>query len=118
MEADHPQTVRQVAYQLVTRGVIEKTEGEYQRTVIRLLTEMRLDGQISPGLGLLMKVGARWTRKRSITRYGCTRTYGQILSPFCATRIRCLHRNLVREGGTLGIIWDEASDYDVLGCCQ
>ena len=36
-------TVRQVFYQLVSRGVIEKTEEQYQGTVIRLMTEMRLD---------------------------------------------------------------------------
>ena len=47
LKADHPQTVRQVFYQLVTRGAVEKTEGEYSRTVVRLLSEMRLDGQIS-----------------------------------------------------------------------
>jgi hypothetical protein len=35
---DHPQTVGQVFYQLVTRGVIENTEAEYQGTMIRLLT--------------------------------------------------------------------------------
>jgi hypothetical protein len=32
---DPPMTVRQVFYQLVTRGVIEKTEEQYQGTVIR-----------------------------------------------------------------------------------
>ena len=47
LKADHPQTVRQVFYQLVARGVIEKSEAEYQSTVIRLLSEMRLDGRIS-----------------------------------------------------------------------
>ena len=31
LAADHPQTVRQVFYQLVTRGIIEKTEAEYQK---------------------------------------------------------------------------------------
>jgi hypothetical protein len=46
LKADHPQTVRQVFYQLVTRGVIEKTEKEYQSTVIRLLKDMRLSDQI------------------------------------------------------------------------
>ena len=46
LSKDNPQTVRQVFYQLVARGVIEKTEGEYKRTVIRLLSEMRLDDQI------------------------------------------------------------------------
>jgi hypothetical protein len=44
---DRPMTVRQVFYQLVTRGVIEKTEEQYQGTVIRLLTSMRLEGEIS-----------------------------------------------------------------------
>jgi hypothetical protein len=47
LKADHPMTVRQVFYQLVTRGVIEKTEEQYQGTVIRLLTEMRMDEEIS-----------------------------------------------------------------------
>jgi hypothetical protein len=46
VESDPPMTVRQVFYQLVTRGVIEKTEDEYQRTIIRLLTDMRLEGDI------------------------------------------------------------------------
>ena len=46
LRVDHPQTVRQVFYQLVTRGIIEKTEAEYQTTVIRLLTEMRLNEQV------------------------------------------------------------------------
>ena len=43
---DPPMTVRQVFYQLVTRGVIEKTEAQYQGTVIRLMTEMRLSGEL------------------------------------------------------------------------
>ena len=39
-------TVRQVFYQLVVRGVIEKTEEQYQGTVIRLLTDLRMAGSI------------------------------------------------------------------------
>src|SRR6186997_2944088 len=46
IEDDPPMTVRQVFYQLVARGVIEKSEAEYQTTVIRLMTEMRLDGSL------------------------------------------------------------------------
>jgi hypothetical protein len=42
----NPQTVRQVFYALTVRGVIRKAEAEYQRTVIRLLTEMREAGEI------------------------------------------------------------------------
>lgn len=41
LEADNPQTVRQVFYALTVRGVIKKAEIEYQRTVVRLLTDMR-----------------------------------------------------------------------------
>jgi hypothetical protein len=43
---DPPMTVRQVFYQLVTRSIIDKTEDQYQGTVIRLMTEMRLDGSL------------------------------------------------------------------------
>ena len=46
LAADHPQTVRQVFYQLVVRNAVEKSEKEYQGTVIRLLSEMRLDGDV------------------------------------------------------------------------
>jgi hypothetical protein len=41
LEKDNPQTVRQVFYALTVRGAIKKEEVEYQRTVVRLLTEMR-----------------------------------------------------------------------------
>jgi hypothetical protein len=44
--ADQPMTVRQVFYQLVQRGAIEKSEPEYQQTVVRLLTSMRLAGEL------------------------------------------------------------------------
>lgn len=46
LESDHPATVRQVFYRLVTAGVIDKTEREYQGTVVRLLTKMRLAGEV------------------------------------------------------------------------
>ena len=38
---DNPQTVRQIFYALTVRGLIQKTEGEYKQTVIRLLVDMR-----------------------------------------------------------------------------
>ena len=38
---DHPATVRQVFYRLISSGVIDKTEGEYKNTVVRLLSSMR-----------------------------------------------------------------------------
>jgi hypothetical protein len=41
-----PMTVRQVFYQLVSRGAIAKSENEYKSTVCRLLVDMRRDGTI------------------------------------------------------------------------
>ena len=42
---DQFMTVRQVYYQLVSSGTIEKTE-EQSRVVMRFLTDMRRDGRI------------------------------------------------------------------------
>jgi hypothetical protein len=49
LSADHPQTVRQLFYRLVARLVIGKTESEYQRTVVRLCSEMRRSGEVPYG---------------------------------------------------------------------
>jgi hypothetical protein len=49
LEEDHPQSVRQVFYALTVRGLIKKLEIEYQRTVIRLLGDMREAGDIPFG---------------------------------------------------------------------
>jgi hypothetical protein len=46
LEKDNPQTVRQVFYALTVRSAIKKEEIEYQRTVIRLLGELREAGTI------------------------------------------------------------------------
>ena len=112
LAADHPQTVRQVFYQLVVRGAIEKTEKEYQGTVIRLLSEMRLDGQI-PWSSIIDE--SRRTRS--------TRTFDSIGEALEDTA-RYYRRSALREcddyieiwsekEALSGIIWDEASDYDV-----
>lgn len=55
-----PATVRQLYYQLVSRGVVGKTETEYKSTVGRLLTEMRRDGTIPYGW---VADNTRWMRK-------------------------------------------------------
>jgi hypothetical protein len=41
LEADHPQTVRQVFYAMTVRRLVGKTEQEYDGTICRLLGEMR-----------------------------------------------------------------------------
>lgn len=57
---DNPMTVRQVFYRLVSAGAIGKTEQEYKGCVVRLLTEMRLDGSIPFGW---IADNTRWMRK-------------------------------------------------------
>jgi hypothetical protein len=43
---DHPVTVRQVFYRMVSAGLVDKREAEYKNTVARLLVEMRKDGEL------------------------------------------------------------------------
>jgi hypothetical protein len=60
LAAEHPMTVRQVFYRLVSQGVIAKTENEYKQTVVRLLGEMRRAGEIPFGW---IADNTRWMRK-------------------------------------------------------
>jgi len=112
LSADHPQTVRQVFYQLVARAIIEKTEKEYQRTVIRLLSEMRLDDVVPWG----------WIVDES-RRARATYTFDNIKDALrdCAETYR---RSALRESDVYieiwsekealaGIIYEAASKYDV-----
>jgi hypothetical protein len=62
LEESNPQTVRQVFYALTVRGAVAKVEGEYQKTVCRLLVEMRERGQIPFDW---IADNTRWMRKPS-----------------------------------------------------
>jgi hypothetical protein len=62
LERDHPMTVRQLFYRLVSSGAIDKTEREYKQTVGRLVTDMRLSGEIPFGW---IADNTRWMRKPS-----------------------------------------------------
>jgi hypothetical protein len=55
-----PMTVRQVFYQMVSRGLIDKTEASYKSVVCRLLVLMRRDGTIPYGW---IADNTRWMRK-------------------------------------------------------
>ena len=57
---DRPMTVRQVFYRLVANGVVEKREQEYKGTVGRLLTLMRLSGDVPFSW---IADNTRWMRK-------------------------------------------------------
>lgn len=112
IEDDPPMTVRQVFYQLVTRGVVEKTEEQYQGTVIRLMTEMRLDGSLPYS----------WVVDES-RRVRVTQTYDSIKHALEQTakfyRRSALEQSAdyvevwVEKDALAGVMWDATSDYDV-----
>ena len=112
LAADHPQTVRQVFYQLVTKGVIEKSEKAYQKTVIRLLTDMRLSGAVP----------FEWIVDLSRITHE-TQTFDSVADAVADTA-RFYRRSALRESevyieiwvekeALAGLIYDAAADYDV-----
>jgi hypothetical protein len=112
LKADHPMTVRQVFYQLVVRGAIEKTEEQYQGTVIRLLTDMRMSGEVP-----FSWIVDESRRRREVQTYNSIADAARDTAKFY--RRSALHGysdyiEIWSEKEALaGIIWDEASDYDV-----
>ena len=112
LTADHPQTVRQIYYQLVVRGLVQKTEIEYSQTVSRLLTEMRLAGELEWS----------WIVDNS-RRTSVTRTFDNVADAL-NNSARYYRRSALRESDVYieiwtekdalaGILYEAASDYDV-----
>jgi hypothetical protein len=112
LKADHPMTVRQVFYQLVVRAAIEKTEEQYQGTVIRLLTDLRVGGRVPFG----------WIVDESRRRI-VNRTYNNIADAARNTA-ECYRRNAMHSCPDYVEVWSEkealagvirsaADDYDV-----
>jgi hypothetical protein len=60
LAASNPMTVRQVFYRMTSAGHIDKTENEYNNTVVRLLVQMRRAGDIPFGW---ISDNTRWMRK-------------------------------------------------------
>jgi hypothetical protein len=60
VQAEHPMTVRQVFYRLVSGGLIAKTEGEYKSTICRLVGQMRLKAELPFSW---IADNSRWMRK-------------------------------------------------------
>jgi hypothetical protein len=128
LEDEHPLTARQVFYRLVVRGDIEKSEGEYKKTVIRLLTELRM-ASIAPAIGWGLSryqsthVPFDWIidESRGIEE---TQTFDNVAEALDHAA-RHYRRNALRElasehveiwiekEGLASIVWDVASDYDV-----
>ena len=108
----HPATLRGVFYQLVSRGVVAKTEGEYKRTVGRLLTRMRLDGEIPMEW---VADNTRWVRK--------TASYGGLADMLRQTK-QLYRRSLwsaqdsyvevwLEKEALAGVLFDVTDEWDV-----
>jgi hypothetical protein len=110
--ADHPQTVRQVFYQLVARSVIEKTEAEYKKTVVRLLSEMRLDGRVD--WDWIVDESRRTLRTQTFDNITDALQHTAEFYRKSALRDCDAYIEIWSEKEALsGIIWDVAGDYDV-----
>jgi hypothetical protein len=89
LEADHPQTVRQVFYAMTVRQLIGKNEKEYDSTICRLLGDMREEGDIPFEW---VADNTRWKR-RPVTHTGLSDAVWNLAQTY--------RRNL----------WDDAEDY-------
>ena len=109
---DPPMTVRQVFYQLVARGVIEKTEAQYQQTVIRLMTDMRIADELP----------FEWVIDES-RRRRITQTFESISNALEHTT-KFYRRSALEaaddyleiwceKDALSGLLWEVTSDYDV-----
>jgi hypothetical protein len=112
VEEIQPATVRQVFYQAVSRGLIAKTEAEYKTTVIRLLTEMRVERDLP---FQWIADNTRWMRK--------PRTYSSLESALKRTA-EAYRRSLwdnqsvyveiwLEKEALAGVIFEETSSWDV-----
>jgi hypothetical protein len=112
IQDDPPMTVRQVFYQLVARGAIEKSEAQYQGTVIRLMTEMRLSGDLPYDLVV-----------DESRRVRITETFDNVADAIEHTATFYRRSALAESDDYLeiwcekdalaGSLWDVTSDYDV-----
>ena len=107
-----PMTVRQVFYQMVTKNLVANTQNEYKNVVCRLLTEMRLDGDM-PFRWLVDNT--RWMRK--------PRTYSS-LEAMLDISMRSYRRSLwadqdvyceiwLEKDALSGVVYDVTDKYDV-----
>jgi hypothetical protein len=112
IKSDPPMTVRQVFYQLVARNIVEKSEGEYQRTVIRLMAEMRMDGSLSFNSVIDESRRVRVTRTFDSITHALEHTARFYRRSALAQSSDYLEI-WVEKDALAGALWDVTSDYDV-----
>jgi len=105
-------TVRQVFYQMSTRGYIPKTEKAYKGVVCRLLGILRLEGTIPFGW---ISDNTRWMRK-PITHDGMESVlYSNMLTYRRAlwTRMPCYVEVWIEKDALAGVLYDVTEVWDV-----
>lgn len=112
VEADQPMTVRQTFYRLVAAGIVDKSEGEYQRTVIRLLVRMRRDGDVPYSW---IADNTRWMRKPQTFNSlqdalaDCAASYRRAVWHELPVYVECW----VEKDALAGVMLEETAPYDV-----
>ena len=95
LKEDAPMTCRQVYYRLVSAGLIEKTENEYNNTTCRLLANMRRSEEIPYGW---IADNTRWVRKPA--------SYSNLEEMLTVTA-KCYRKSLWMDTGVNVEIWLE-----------
>ena len=95
LKEDAPMTCRQIYYRLVSAGLIEKTENEYNNTTCRLLANMRRSGEIPYGW---IADNTRWVRKPA--------SYSNLEEMLTVTA-KCYRKSLWMDTGVNVEIWLE-----------
>jgi hypothetical protein len=108
LEQSHPQTVRQVFYASTVVGAVEKAEKEYQKTIVRLLVELRERGDIPFEW---IADHTRWMRKSSsftgieACLNACAESYRRSL--WTSMPVWC------EKDALAGVLMEETKVYDV-----
>ncbi|CAN5903350.1 hypothetical protein BH23PLA1_BH23PLA1_35660 [soil metagenome] len=112
LRREQPMTIRQLYYRLVSVGAIAKTEAEYKSTVVRLLGEMRREGDIPFHW---IADNTRWMRKPR-THSGLD----QALRQTAATYRRSVWDNQdayveiwLEKDALAGVLWEVTDPWDV-----
>lgn len=110
--AEQPATARQVFYRIETTGLIAKTEAEYKGTIIRLLSQMRLNREISFDW---IADNSRWMRKPSThsslesmlrqSAQAYRRSVWDSQSVYCEI--------WTEKDALAGVLWEVTSEWDV-----
>ena len=95
LKAEAPMTCRQIYYRIVSVGLIDKTENEYNNTICRLLAKMRRSGEIPYGW---IADNTRWIRKPA--------SYSNLEEMLTITA-KCYRKSLWMDMGVNVEIWLE-----------